>query len=185
MKELIFKSLRNSLSDCFQRMRIGCLRFVGVQIGERTFISFGAWIDVARGVVRIGNGCEITKGCKILSHSAVEHALHPGVASQGGCTVIEDSVFIGMNAIILSNVKVGSNSIVGAGAVVTKNVPPYSVVAGNPARVIKRFDKATNVWCRVADDEQNSRPTIAASEGENSGTNPESNAAGNSDKMLK
>ena len=152
MIELIFKSLRNCLSDCLQRIRIGCLRFVGVQIGERTFISFGAWIDVARGTVRIGNDCEITKGCKILSHSAVEHALHPGVASQGGYTVIEDSVFIGMNAIILSNIKVGNNSIVGAGAVVTKNVPPYSVVAGNPARVIKRFDTATNVWCRVADD---------------------------------
>ena len=149
MTELIFKSFRNWMSDCFQRMRIGCLRFVGVQIGERTFISFGAWIDVARGTVRIGNDCEIKKGCKILSHSAVESVLHPGVPSQRGYTVIEDSVFIGMNAIILSNVNVGSNSIVGAGAVVTKNVPPYSIVAGNPARVIKRFDTSTNVWCRV------------------------------------
>lgn len=157
MKKLRFKSLRRWLSDCSQRIRVGYLRFAGVEIGTKNFISFGAWIDVARGTVRIGNNCEITKGCKILSHSAVTKRLYPDVQSGAGETVIEDNVFIGMNAIILSNIKIGRNSIVGAGAVVTKNVPSYSVVAGNPARVIKRFDTTSNTWCRVTDDRDDSR----------------------------
>ncbi len=51
--------------------------------------------------------------------------------------VIEDDVWIGTRAIILPGVRVGAGSIIGAGAVVTKSVPPYSIVAGNPARVVK------------------------------------------------
>uniref|UniRef100_UPI00313FFBA6 DapH/DapD/GlmU-related protein n=1 Tax=uncultured Nitrospira sp. TaxID=157176 RepID=UPI00313FFBA6 len=51
--------------------------------------------------------------------------------------VIEDDVWIGANAIILKGVRIGKGTIVGAGAVVTKEVPPYSVVVGNPARVVR------------------------------------------------
>lgn len=51
--------------------------------------------------------------------------------------IIEDNTWIGQNAIILPGVTIGKGAIVGAGAVVTKNVPPYSVVGGNPARIIK------------------------------------------------
>ncbi len=57
-----------------------------------------------------------------------------------GCIEIMDNVFIGCNSTILSNVKIGPNAIIGAGSVVTKDVPPNSVVAGNPAKVIGRFD---------------------------------------------
>lgn len=53
-----------------------------------------------------------------------------------GIPVIEDDVYIGANACVIGGVTVGKGSIVGAGAVVTKDVPPYSVVAGNPAKVI-------------------------------------------------
>ena len=157
MKRHGFKVVRHWMSDCAQRLRISYLRFGGVEVGANNFISFGTWIDVARGTVRIGSNCEITKGCKILSHSAVESRLHPDAPSIRGETVIEDDVFIGMNAIILPNIKVGRNSIIGAGAVVTKNVPPYSVVAGNPARVIKRFNEDTNTWCRTTDSDDDSR----------------------------
>ncbi|MOA49611.1 2,3,4,5-tetrahydropyridine-2,6-dicarboxylate N-acetyltransferase [compost metagenome] len=50
---------------------------------------------------------------------------------------IEDNVWIGEKAVILKGVRIGHNSIVAAGAVVTKNVPPFSIVAGVPAKVIK------------------------------------------------
>ncbi len=61
-----------------------------------------------------------------------------------GNVVIGNDVWIGMEALILSGVTVGDGAVIGARAVVTKDVPPYSIVAGNPARVIKyRFDEET------------------------------------------
>lgn len=57
-----------------------------------------------------------------------------------GCIEIMDNVFIGCNSTILSNVKIGPNAVIGAGSVVTKDVPPNSVVAGNPAKVIGTFE---------------------------------------------
>jgi virginiamycin A acetyltransferase len=61
-----------------------------------------------------------------------------------GDTVVGNDVWIGMEAIILPGVKIGDGSIVGARAVVSRNVPPYSVVAGDPGKVVKsRFDAAT------------------------------------------
>lgn len=55
--------------------------------------------------------------------------------------VISDDAWIGLNAIILKGVKIGKGAIVGAGSVVTKNVPDMAVVAGNPARIIKMLDE--------------------------------------------
>lgn len=54
-----------------------------------------------------------------------------------GRVVIDDYVWIGDRAIVLQGVTIGKHSIIGAGSVVTKNIPPYSVAAGNPARIIK------------------------------------------------
>lgn len=59
---------------------------------------------------------------------------------QNGCIEVMDNVFIGCNSTILSNVRIGPNAIVAAGSVVTKDVPPNSVVAGVPAQVIGTFD---------------------------------------------
>ena len=56
---------------------------------------------------------------------------------------VEDDVLIGANVVVLEGVTVGKGSVVAAGAVVTKDVPPYSVVAGVPARVIKEIDDQT------------------------------------------
>lgn len=54
--------------------------------------------------------------------------------------VIKDNVWIGINATILQGVTVGENAVIGAGAVVTKDVPPNAVVGGNPAKIIKTID---------------------------------------------
>jgi acetyltransferase-like isoleucine patch superfamily enzyme len=59
---------------------------------------------------------------------------------------IGDGVFIGYGATILPNVKIGARAIIGAGAVVTKDVPEYSVVSGNPARVVKKYNFEQNKW---------------------------------------
>lgn len=57
-------------------------------------------------------------------------------------TIIENDVWIGSNVVVLNGLHIGTGAIIGAGAVVTKDVPPYAIVVGNPARIIKyRFDK--------------------------------------------
>jgi acetyltransferase-like isoleucine patch superfamily enzyme len=68
---------------------------------------------------------------------------HPSPASErphvAKAIVVNDGAWIGAGAIILSGVTIGENSVVGAGSVVTKDVPPQTVVAGNPARVVKQI----------------------------------------------
>ena len=61
--------------------------------------------------------------------------------------IIEDDVWIGANSIILGGVKIGNGAIIGAGAVVTKDVPPRAIVAGNPAKLIKyRMGEKNETW---------------------------------------
>ena len=59
--------------------------------------------------------------------------------------VIEDNVTIGANVCVIGNIIIGNNSIIGAGSVVVKDIPPYSVVVGNPGRVIKRIQNPNSI----------------------------------------
>jgi len=63
--------------------------------------------------------------------------------------VVEDDCWIAANSVITSGVTIGKHSVVAAGAVVTKDIPPYSIAAGNPAKVIKQYDFKTEKWERV------------------------------------
>ncbi|MFD0749426.1 acyltransferase [Mucilaginibacter calamicampi] len=63
--------------------------------------------------------------------------------------IVEDNCWIGANSVITSGVTIGRHSVIAAGAVVTKNIPPYSVAVGNPARVIKQYDEASGEWVSV------------------------------------
>ncbi len=59
-----------------------------------------------------------------------------------GKIIVEDDVWIGMNSLILSGVRIGKGAVVGAGAVVAKDIPPYAIAVGNPCKIVKyRFDK--------------------------------------------
>ena len=102
-------------------------------------ISIGAKIDVGRGSISIGKNCTITHGDVILSHD-LGRSLLKKTQESSGHTIIEDYVFIGVNCVILPGVKIGKNSIIGAGSIVTKNIPENSVAAGNPAKVIRVRD---------------------------------------------
>ena len=95
----------------------------------------GTLIDtVAPDKIFIGNNVAITAGTKILTHY-----LDP--TSKGrfriGEVHIEDDVFIGVNVVICNSVTIGQGAIIGAGSIVTKDIPPYQVWAGNPAKFIK------------------------------------------------
>ena len=110
----------------------------GVVIGEGTRIYRNVHIGTsASDHITIGRNCVLT-GCTILGHDAsLKRYIGKSVP---GPVVIGDDCFIGFNATVLKGVAIGNEAIVGAGAVVTRDVPARSVVAGNPAEVICGVD---------------------------------------------
>lgn len=117
-----------------------------VHIGDRTRIGLSNTII---GPVNIGNDVRLAQNVVLsgLNHNyeSVDSPIH----AQGVSTkpiVIEDETWIGANVVIVPGVTVGKHAVVAAGSVVTKNVPPYSVVAGNPARVLKHYNFETETW---------------------------------------
>jgi acetyltransferase-like isoleucine patch superfamily enzyme len=62
---------------------------------------------------------------------------------------IEDEVWIGANSTVLAGITIGKHSVIAAGSVVSKDIPPYSVAVGNPVRVIKQFNSGTKQWERI------------------------------------
>lgn len=108
---------------------MGAIINIGAVIGDETMIDMNVVIG-ARGI--IGKRCHIGAGAVIAG------VLEPPSAQP---VRVGNNVLVGANAVILEGIKVGNNSVVAAGAVVTKNVPGNAVVAGVPARVIKRRDQ--------------------------------------------
>lgn len=124
---------------------------VMLSVGDRCFIGNGV-ISVAESV-EIGNDVLISWGVAITDHNS--HSMKFSERQQDvrdwrssvknwagvkvGKVVIQDKAWIGFNTIVLKGVTVGEGAIVGAGSVVSKDVPPFTVVAGNPARVIREL----------------------------------------------
>lgn len=106
------------------------VRVYHMDIAPTARISFGARLDKAnpRGV-HIGDESYVTSGALILAHDYAR-AFHAD-------TRIGKRCFIGANALIMPGVTIGNESVIGGGSVVTKDVPPNCIVAGNPARVIR------------------------------------------------
>jgi len=131
-------------------------------IGKNTRISSFAKIKVNKGVIKIGENCTINSFCFIYADKGGLEIgnnvlMGPGVAISGSNykyndknkpiidqdiiskgIKIEDDVWIGSNSSILDGVTIGRGSVVGAGSVVTKDIPPFSVAFGVPAKVIKK-----------------------------------------------
>lgn len=120
-----------------------------VVIGAHSLIGMS---NVVIGPVTIGDNVIMAQHVVIsgLNHNYTDPALP--ISRQGvsvKAVVIEDDCWIGANAVITSGVTVGKHSVVAAGSVVTRDVPPFSVVAGNPARPVKRFDTGSGTWLRL------------------------------------
>ena len=105
-----------------------------VHIGAQTVINFGCLLDGRAYEIRTGENVSIGPEASILTLGHDPQS--PDFADRGGAVVIGSHVWIGYRAIILPGVTIGEGAVVGAGAVVTKNVESYTIVAGNPARKI-------------------------------------------------
>lgn len=96
---------------------------------------------IAQAEVEVGDNSSIHMGSLIGHESKIGNSVFIAHAvSISGCCDIGDGCFIGTNATVLPRTKIGKWSIIGAGAVVTRDVPDYSVVVGNPARIIRKSD---------------------------------------------
>jgi acetyltransferase-like isoleucine patch superfamily enzyme len=113
------------------RVRLHRLR--GVQVGDGVFIGTDVLLETSHPeMIRIGNGVDIGARTTVVAHQQ-------GEEQRAGITVeIEDDVFIGPGTIVLPHVKIGRGAVVHAGSVVTKSVPPLTMVRGNPAEPVAR-----------------------------------------------
>ncbi len=111
-------------------------------IGDHVYLNFSCTI-LDNNEVRIGH--HVMVGPNVQIYTAA-HSLEPIARAEGWEVArpitIEDNVWLGGGVILLPGVTVGRNAVVGAGAVVSRSVPPNTVAAGNPARVIRELDRA-------------------------------------------
>jgi len=120
-----------------------------VHIGDNTFVGL---YDVVIGPVTIGNSVIIAQHVVISGLNHGYENVHIPIKDQPCNTseiIIEDECWIGANAVVTAGVRIGKHSVVAAGSIVTKDVPPYSIVGGNPAKLLKRYNFETATWERV------------------------------------
>ena len=118
-------------------------------IGNRVALNFGVHINADRGgKIRIGDNVIIGPMCILR---AADHIFtHKNIPirdqqSVPGVITIEDDVWLGGGVIVLKDVTIGRSSVIGAGSVVTRDIPPFSVAVGNPARVIRNRNGAPSL----------------------------------------
>ena len=120
-----------------------------VIIGDRTKIGLS---NTVIGPVTIGNDIRLAQNITLSGLNHNYEDVNIPIHKQGVSTAqieIEDNAWIGANVVVLAGVKVGKHSIIAAGSVVTKNIPPYSVAVGNPARVLKKYNLESKIWEKV------------------------------------
>lgn len=123
-----------------------------LQIGDNIIMGRNTTILCANKIV-IGSNCMFGSYCFISDEN---HGMDPSSDKRYECqplqlsnVIIGENCWIGEKVIILPGITIGDNAIVGAGSVVTRDIPPNTIAVGNPARVIKRFNYDTRVWEKV------------------------------------
>ena len=157
-------------SVIYRSVRKDIVPFNGFSLGKSSVIEDYTIINNAVGEIIIGNHTRIGMGNTIigpvmignnviLAQNVVTSALNHNfedvlttINQQGVKTdqiIIENNVWIGANSSILAGVHIGEHVVVGAGSVVTKDIPSFSVVVGNPARILKEYDHKEQRWIKV------------------------------------
>jgi len=132
-------SVYHFLSEIKRKRYIDGLQRKGLVLGKNVNIVGSFFFDPSHCfLISIGDNCTICPNVRLIAHDA-STKLHLGYTKIGKIQ-IKENCFIGDSAIVLPGVTVGPNAIVGAGALVVKDVEPGTIVAGNPARVISSLE---------------------------------------------
>lgn len=135
----VAKKLLNCRGDLLLNPPFFCEYGSNIEVGNNCFFNFNCTVlDVAK--VRFGDNCLIGPNVSIYTAG---HPIHPALRNSfyayGISVEIGDNVWIGGNAVICPGVRIGSNTVIGAGSVVTKDIPDWTVAAGNPCRVLREI----------------------------------------------
>lgn len=138
-EEMIHALLGKAGKNAWINAPFHCDYGYNIEVGDNFFANYGLTIlDVAK--VVIGDNAQIAPNVSIYTAG---HPVHPDSRNSGyeyGIPVtIGDNVWIGGDVVILPGVTIGSNSIIGAGSVVTKDVPEWVIAAGNPCKVVRKI----------------------------------------------
>ncbi|HXP55719.1 MAG TPA: acyltransferase [Streptosporangiaceae bacterium] len=120
-----------------QATRIYVAHDAHLEIGGGCYLNDSATV-ICTGHIRIGHRCAVSLNTTILDGNIHELVLGGAPRPRTQSVIVGDDVWIGLGATIMPGVKVGDQAVIGAGSVVTADVPSHTVVAGNPARVIAR-----------------------------------------------
>lgn len=144
--------LRRLKARVLQRLRgelnVDRLVAAGLELGQQTFIARGVYLDPGHPwLITIGDESGLSPGVIVMTHDASmrRHTGYTRIAR----VMIGNRVFVGAGAILLPGSRIGDGSIIGAGAVVRGDVPPGSLVVGNPARVVADVQSVAE-WHRKA-----------------------------------
>lgn len=144
LRKKIFK--RWARNAFFPSSRVRLLRFCGFQIGTDVYIADDLIIVEElsdRGNITIGNRVSIAPRVTLVTSSHPNHSRTRGFAPVSrGPIVIEDDAWLGAGCVILPGVRIGRGAVVGANSVVSQDVAPLHVVAGQPARTIRELTPA-------------------------------------------
>ena len=120
-----------------------------ILLGERVRVGIGS---VLIGPITMGNGSGLGQHVFVAGFN---HGYKDGEKNSSiqpldiKPTIIEEEAHIGANSVVVAGVTIGKRSQIGAGSVVTRDIPPFSVAVGNPARVIKQYNEITGLWEKV------------------------------------
>ncbi len=150
--------------------RLDIFPFHKFYLGAHSTIEDFATVNNGVGDVSIGNHCRIGLGSVIIGPVNIGNQviLAQNIVASGlnhtytnidipirlqkvttSVITIEDEVWIGANAVLTAGITIGKHSVIAGGAVVTKNVPPYSIAVGNPAKIVKQYNFETKEWQKV------------------------------------
>jgi len=127
-------------------LRITLARKWGVKVGNGCFINPPCRFGVEPYLISIGDDCVLSGNNTFITHDGairifLKTEAFKEIGTLFGPIAIRDNCFVGFGSTILPNVIIGPNSVVGTGSIITKNVPPKTVFAGNPAKFICTYDE--------------------------------------------